>query len=369
MPVMEVQLSEPREVTMAPVLRRHQIVGGTAASTPAAQGSGFAPRSTTSGVSEIERRTWQPLVGDELLERLRITGRPRPKTDPELAHRLRTGLEEGLGDHSDRRGGPPLVVTKDRLTRVLACEAHHVASEFGDRPPTVAMACGALIDVLFRQLVTVGTISDAMADGLAALSVDDHHRELVSWIDRLADAQRDELRTEVERQANGLARRWPTLDPAWLPRTQEAVRVRLAQGTIELSARVDLAIGGPARDEGSVAIVEIKSGARRVEHRSDLHFYALLETLRSLAPPFVVATYYTRTGELDVEPMSDDLLIGAARRTLAGTRLLLSLAQGSEPRRTPSGLCGVCAALPACEIGQQRTIGRVHHQAEDSEDR
>jgi len=372
MPVMEVQLqSEPREVTTAPALGRHQVEDGMAASTPAARESGFAPRSSTPGVAAgIERRTWEPLVGDELLGRLRITGRPRPKTDPELAHRLRAELEDGLlGDDSDRRGGPPLVVTKDRLTRVLACEAHYVASEFGDRLPTVAMACGALIDVLFRQLVTVGSISDAMADGLAALSVDDHHRALVSWIDRLTDSQRDELRTEVERQANGLVRRWPTLDPAWFPRTQESVRVRLAGGTIELSARVDLAIGAPAQDEGSVAIIEIKSGVRRVEHRSDLHFYALLETLRSLAPPFVVATYYTRTGELDVEPVSDDLLIGAARRTLAGTRLLLNLAEGSEPRRTPSGLCGVCAALPTCEPGQHRTIGRVRHRAQGSDGR
>ena len=74
------------------------------------------------------------------------------------------------------RTGSPLVVTKDRLTRVLACEAHYVASEFGDRPLSAALACGAIVDVLFRQLVTVGSIGDPMADGLAALAVDDHQR-------------------------------------------------------------------------------------------------------------------------------------------------------------------------------------------------
>ncbi len=312
---------------------------------------------------------WQPLAGEALLERLRITGRPRLKADPELGRRLRESIEAGLllhdpgehdrGERGSGEGGPPgpsspVVVTKDRLTRVLACEAHYVAGEFGERVPTAAMACGALIDVLFRQFITVGTIDDPMADGLAALAVDDHQRELASWIERMPASDREELRAEVERQADGLRRRWPMLEPGWLPRTQEAMRVGLARGTVELSARVDLAIGRPAVDEASVALVEIKAGARRVEHRADLHFYALVETLRNPAPPFVVATYYTRTGELDVDPVTEELLVASARRTVAGTRSLRNLANGAEPRRTPNGLCGRCVLLPECEPGQAR---------------
>jgi len=246
-------------------------------------------------------------------------------------------------------------VTKDRLNRVLACEAHHAAAEFGERTYTTAMACGAIIDVLFRQLVTVGSIDDPVADGMSALSVDDHQRDLVSWIEGLPLAAQDELFAEVRRQAAGLTRRWPTLDPGWMPRTQEALRVRLAGGAVELSARVDLAIGRPVEDRASVAIVEVKSGTRRVEHRADLHFYALIESLRNPAPPFVVATYYTRTGELDVDPVSGELLVAAARRTLAGIRSLRELAAGAEPGRTPNGLCGSCAALPECDPGRRHT--------------
>jgi PD-(D/E)XK nuclease superfamily len=286
---------------------------------------------------------------------------------------LRRGIEQGLvadgqGEaHADSRApvdrvgevvpsvAPPLVVTKDRLNRVLACEAHHDAAEFGERTYTTALACGAIIDVLFRQLVTVGSIDDPVADGLSALSVDDNQRDLVSWIGQLPQAARDELFAEVERQAGGLLRRWPALDPGWMPRTQEALRVRLAGGAVELSARVDLAIGRPVEDRASVAIVEVKSGARRVEHRADLHFYALIEALRNPAPPFVVATYYTRTGELDVDPVSGELLVAAARRTLAGIRSLGQLAAGAEPRRTPNGLCGSCAALPECDPGRRHT--------------
>lgn len=249
------------------------------------------------------------------------------------------------------------MVTKGRLTRVLACETHHVATEFGQRPNSVALACGAIVDALFRQLVTVGSIGDPMADGLAALAVDDRQSDLVGWVERLPGTERGELGAEVERQAEGLRRRWPALHPAWLPRTQETMRVRLADGAFELSTRVDLAIGRPAGDVASVAIVEVKSGSRRAEDRADLHFSALLETLRSPAPPFVVATYYTRTGELDVDPVTDELLMGAAGRTLIGARLLADLAGGAEPGRTANPLCGRCSVLPDCDLGQAHLGG------------
>jgi len=298
---------------------------------------------------------------------LRITGRPRPRARPDLVERLRSGLESGL--RAEDRGGvagragsaptipiapghpAPLVVTKDRLTRALAGEAHEPAVGFGQRPNSVALACGAIVDALFRQLVTVGSIGDPMADGLAALAVDDRQAELVGWIERMSGTERDELGAEVGRQAEGLRRRWPALDPAWLPRTQEAMRVRLADGTFELSTRVDLAIGRPAEDVASVAIVEVKSGSRRIEHRADLHFSALVETLRSPAPPFVVATYYTRTGEVDVDPVTDELLVHAARRTLAGARLLADLAGGDEPGCPTGPRCSRCWAASDCGPG------------------
>lgn len=295
---------------------------------------------------------WQPLAGAALLDRLRITGRPRPKADPALGRELRQRLDEALvaelqaGEAAVGPAGTapgssenkvesraqmptrstPLVVTKDRLNRALSGDSHGDDAEFGKRTPTMPLACGALVDVLFRQLVTVGSIGDAMSDGLAALAVDDRQAELVSWIEGLSKTERAQLRAEVDHHADGLRRRWPALDPAWLPRTQESMRAGLAGGAIELSGRVDLAIGTPSDETASVAILEVKSGARRIEHRSELHFYALIETLRSVAPPFVVATYYTRTGEIDVDPVTDELLHGACRRTLVGVRGLLETA-------------------------------------------
>ncbi len=311
---------------------------------------------------------WQPLAGAALLERLRVTGRPRPSLDPTLSRRLRDRLDTGLEFLIEPDAPPaPIVVTKDRITQVLACEAHHVASQFGERRPSQSMACGALIDVLFRQLVATGDIGDPMTDGLAALALDDHQRTLVDWIERLPAAERSELGVEVERQAAGLVARWPTLSPGWLPRTQEPIKASLAGGRVLLSARVDLAIGRPAVHHASVGIVELKSGKRRAEHRADLHFYALIEALRSPAPPFMVATYYTRTGELDVEPVSEDLLAAAARRTIAAIEALYRLAAGAEPNRTPNPLCGWCEALPICQPGQERTGTSVPYDGSGSD--
>jgi len=292
---------------------------------------------------------WIPLAGEALLDRLRITGRPRPMADPERADRLRQCLEDGIGRVAPRTG-LPLLVTRGNLTRALSCGAHRMPGGVEERPFSLPLAIGALMEVLFRQLVTTGALGDPMVDGLDGLSVDGRRAGLVHWIGRLSYGDRRALAGEVRRQARGLADRWPALDPAWLPRTQEPMRVALGGGAVELSTRVDLAIGRPGLDVASVGIVEITSGARRPEHRDELAFSALLETLRHPAPPFVVATYYTRSGELDVEPVSEELLTAAARRTVAGVQAMLHNGQAGGPAGDPAigggarqgGACAGC---------------------------
>ena len=301
----------------------------------------------------------RPLAGPALLERLRVTGRPRPSTDPSLRADLRALLETELGAPPTAApvfGGDRLIVTKDRLTRALSCPVHRTVDRFGARTFAIPLACGVLIDALFRQIVTIGSVGDPMTDALDAMAMDERQASLVAWIDELAPADRAELRSEVDRQARGLGARWPVLEASWLPRTQESMRAILAGGAVELSARVDLAVGRPAEDEASVAIVEVKSGARRSAHRDDLRFYALVEALRNPAPPFAVATYYSRTGELDVEPVTQELLVEAAHRCAAGIRVLGAMASGASD----SAWCAACAALPPASV---RTCGPVTDDA------
>ncbi len=299
---------------------------------------------------------WQPLAGAALLARLRVTGRARPVADPVLVADLRAHVEAAAGVADARVVGldaspvgpigAPITVTKDRLTRALACVDHATRERAGRREFSMPLACGALVDVLFRQLVSTGSIGVAMDDALDALGIDERQAPLLEWIASLAAAERSELRAEVDRQAEGLRQRWPALDPAWLPRTQECLRVPVAGGGIELLARVDLAIGRPGGAEATVALVDVSSGSRRAVHRADRQFHALVETLRAAVPPFAVATYYARTGELDVDPVTPDVLVAAARRCRVGTEALV--APGSEQRSVDRGRswCAACADSP-----------------------
>jgi hypothetical protein len=248
-----------------------------------------------------------------------------------------TGVESGPAR--------PVVVTKGRLTRALSCDDHAPPVVVARWTPCRAMACGAIVDALFRQLVTVGSIGDAAADGLAALRVDGRNDELLAWVAELPPSEWSALVAEVESQAEGLRRRWPRLDPAWLPRTQEPMRVAVAGGAFELATRVDLALGVPGQAVTSVALVEAKSGTPRPEHRDDLRFAALVETLRHGVPPFVVATYYTTTGELDVDPVTTATLDKALERTMAGARRLRDELSGRAPGAVSTGMCATCQQM------------------------
>jgi hypothetical protein len=243
---------------------------------------------------------------------------------------LRSLLVEAAGPGD----GCPAVLTGDRLASLVACPVHASVRPDGTGPPQPgpALACGALVAAAFRQFALTGAVGDPVEDGLAALEVDDFQAPLAAWIRGRPGPEARELRAEVERQVDGLRRRWPALAPSWMPRFGLPMRVPVAGGAVLLSGRVDLAIGRPARDEASVALVEVAAGVRRPAHTQQRAWLALLETLRSGVPPFAVATYFTRTGELDTEPVDATLLGLAAHRAARG---VAALTGGAVPLTGP----------------------------------
>lgn len=324
------------------VVRAVRVEGSGGSSRPRGQGG--------SGRSERPAPTVSPGL---LLARLRGDGEKRPRVDPGLAGGLRDWLEDGLaapvgGLSPDAE---PIRVTKEDVTRVLTCEALSRSAVRGG--VTLELARGVLVDALFRQWVTVGSISDPWQDAMSAIEceADERIAEFVTGLD--GDCRR-RLAAEVRDHADRIRATWPPSSPAWLARTQERIEVPLVGGAVVLSGVVDLAFGAPCEDRASVCLVELKSGVRRLEHRGDLHFYALLETLRSGAHPFRIATYYSATAELDVEPVGEDVLLSALHRTLAAAQRLCKLEAGTAPDRTPNPLCAWCAELPHCPPGQDR---------------
>ena len=294
--------------------------------------------------------------GQGVVSRLRGTSAERPAVDAGLAGGLRDWLEDGLSeavaalpDH-----GNPVRVTKEAVNQVLVCEAHFVASRDLSRPMSIELARGLMVDALFRQWITTGDIADPWEDAVAALAVSTDGTEMTAFLGSLGADVRRTLRGELATHLEHVASSWPHPSPSWLARTQERLIVPLAGGQVVLSGVIDLALGAPSSGRASVCIVEVKSGRRRIEHRGDLHLYALLETLRSGAPPFRIATFYTATGELDVEPVGRDALTSALHRVLAAGQRLCRLASGAEPQRTPNPLCAHCSGLTACPPGQTR---------------
>jgi hypothetical protein len=235
----------------------------------------------------------------------------RPLVDATLAGGLREWLEDGVADtvgpFYDR--ARPLIVDKRSLSAAFGPAGH--------RPGlSIPLARGALIDVLFRQLVTTGRVDAPMEDGLAGLRVDGRQEALLSYIEGLPAPDLAALSEEVADQARALVDRWPSLARGWLPRTQERITIPLGGGAVVLCGVIDLVVGVPSRGRASTGLVEVKSGRRMPEHRADVHYYALLETLRSGAPPFRVATYYCATGEIDAEEVTEEVLIASVQRTL-----------------------------------------------------
>jgi hypothetical protein len=301
-----------------------------------------------------------------VLSRLRGDVSSRPVVDPGLAGGLREWLEDGLGDAVASLGAdaPPVRVGKDALNQVLLCEAHRVARSGAAREVTFELALGVLGDAIFRQWITAGDIGTPFDDAMGAVGAAGDEK-VVDYVESMPESNRMRLIEELDEHAERIVASWPVPSPSWFPRTQEHIAVPLAGGAIVLGGIVDLALGAPSSGRASVCLVELKSGPRRLEHRSDLHYYALLETLRSGARPFRVATYYSATGELDAEQVGDDVLVGALHRVMSAARRLCRLACGSEPDRTPNRLCAWCSELSCCGPGQRRAGTSIRKSRRD----
>jgi len=238
----------------------------------------------------------------------------RRRVDPGLAGGLREWLEDGLAAAANAlpAGAPPVVVGP-RSLRVVAADPTR-----GTPDLTLPVARGALVEAVFRLLVTGGHVGDPVAEAAEALAVDRRGAAVLAFVEGLAPAQRASLHAEVVGHAAALRTGWPTIPPSWLPRTRDRISVPVAAGRVVLTGGIDLALGSPSAGRASVCLVTLASGPRHRAHRADRHYRGLLETLRSGAPPARLATFYTPPCEVDAEDVEDQLLAAAVQRTIDG---------------------------------------------------
>jgi hypothetical protein len=255
----------------------------------------------------------------DILALLRGEAARRPRFDPGLAGGVRAWLEDAAYGVVGSRGeqAPPLVLGP---REVLG--AGPVEPPEGRRGPAVGAIRSVpmpgvehvanedalvrrLVHMLFRQLVTGGTLGDPWRDALDGLAAEGSH-DVVRQCERLGERAQAALAERVAAHADHLGEVLPRLAPGWMPRTDDRVAIPLAGGRVVLQGVFDLLVGVPCRGEASLCALGLATGAPWAWERRSLHFLALLETLRRGSPPFRIAVIESATGRFVVEDVRED---------------------------------------------------------------
>ncbi|NDC26701.1 MAG: hypothetical protein EBZ54_02675, partial [Actinobacteria bacterium] len=117
---------------------------------------------------------------------------------------------------------------------------------------------------------------------------------------------------------------------------------------------------------GAKVIVDMKSGRVYPNHREELRFYALVESLRAGVAPRMLATYSLETARADVEPVTEGVLQAAARKTVDGIRQMAEVQlKLREPNLRPCTACYWCPLAETCEEGIAFIARRSDPDADD----
>lgn len=312
---------------------------------PAADGPAVdaATGGETSGLDQltpVQRRT---------LDTLRRAGEP-VVFDRDLIASLRAEMRSALDHFAERMpGNKDLWLNKHKIASVLDCEEHHLVPDDFQWSP--ANAAGTIahrgIQLLLNWRGEVTPI-DLVDEAMARLA--DEERGIGQWIDTLSPGDAADVRGNAVERLTRFVEDFPPLSKRWSPLTEATVRWPNS-GPIVLSGKVDLVFGRPSGDESRKVIVDLKTGRPRPQHRQDLAFYALIETLARDVPPRKVATFYLDSSEAHADDVNERLLQSAVRRTLDGINATIELDEGRTPVRRPGVSCRWCPLASECDDG------------------
>ncbi len=197
------------------------------------------------------------------------------------------GLAAELAEIADALppGAAPIVLTKNRIRNVLACETGALASEAESTDMNAALMLGLLVDRLVATFVVTGAVpADAYATAVEAVRAERDERAL-TWLEAASPEDLDGLHEDLAERAERIRESWPAVEATWWPRLEDRVTLPFADGKVLLSGRFDLLTGGAPTPVERV-IVEVKAGTATAVHQPDLYWYGLLGALRDhVAPP------------------------------------------------------------------------------------
>ncbi len=301
----------------------------------------------------------------EVLDHLGASAVQRPTFDPGLARSLRAYLDDsvaalidgpdGLGLTDAQRRDLPLYVSKHALMTVHTCEGMLVAESTVPFAWNVHIARGTIV----HKAIELGIAWDG--DPIPRMLVDEAIASLTEstdsigdWLYGLGERERAELRAEAVELVTAFSEVFPPLEARWRPVTEARMRAEPHHGAVVLSGRPDLTLGQARGNVAGKVLIDLKTGAVRTHHTDDLRFYALLETLARGTPPRLVATVYLDSGTIRSEPVTEDLLTAAVRRTMDGIARIAALRLVKAPAELRGGhYCRWCPALENCATGRQ----------------
>lgn len=279
---------------------------------------------------------------------------PLPEFPADVGARLRAQLEDELEPVAAGRGpDQTLYVSKHLLSLVHGCEARMLGEDGGEFAVTVPIARGSVA----HKAIELGIHwrgdahpLDLVDEALAQLIATDHW--LSDWLTTCSEADRALLRSEAGDRVSKFVECFPALQNKWRPVTESRRIVELLDGRIRLQGRVDLTIGTARGTAAGKVVIDLKTGGRSSEHRSDLHFYALLETICQGVPPRLVASYYLDQGVAQPEVVTEGMLEASLARTVDGVARIVRLRSGEAvPVKRTSWACRWCAVRVGCAEG------------------
>lgn len=284
------------------------------------------------------------------LDTLKRSGEP-VVFDPELIATLRDEMRAALDHFASRLDDrTDLWISKHKIASALDCEEHHLVPDDFQWSP--ANAKGTIAHRAIQLMLTwrgEPTPTDLVDEAMARLA--DEERGIGQWIDTLSAGDDADVRGQTIDRVTKFMEDFPPLSKKWNPMTESSVRWPNS-GQIVLSGKVDLVFGRPAHRESRKVIIDLKTGRPRPQHRQDLGFYALLETLAREVPPRKVATFYLDAGEAHAEDVSERMLRSAVRRTLDGINAIVELNAGRPPVRRTGVSCRWCPLADGCDDGR-----------------
>ncbi len=288
----------------------------------------------------------------EVLSRLRVPRESRPRFRSTLRMEIRTRLEQELVTTADELD-EPLWVSKRSLAAVHGCEAHYLADRKIPFTYSIPVARGSVAHKAIELSVHIGSPrSPAVLVTEAIEILSEGQNALADFLHHLDEAERAELVGESIAMVSGFLDTFPPLRRGWRPTTEPSKRAELCSNKITLGGRFDLTLGAPDDTTAGRVIIDMKTGGFSPEHREDMRFYALIETLVTGVPPLMIATHYLESGRLHEEMVDENVLDAAVRRTVDGVRRLALLDRHpTEAVRKPGPPCRWCPISEDCEPG------------------